>query len=85
MASVLKWPYARTVIPRLCVIAFSYSQTFLINASITYLDTPTASRDKNHAYGLIGAAIFIYGGLAVCCTINFPKKIADLEGLKRKI
>jgi hypothetical protein len=51
--------------PRLAITGFTYSQTFLINAAISYLETPAPLRNVNHAYGLIGATAFIYVGIAV--------------------
>jgi hypothetical protein len=47
------------------MIAINYAQTFLITDSILYLETPSPLRNVNHAYGLIGAAAFIYIGTAV--------------------
>jgi ATP-binding cassette subfamily C (CFTR/MRP) protein 1 len=61
----LKWPLLHTIPPRAAMIAISYAQTFLITAAINYLETPAAKRNKNHAYGLIGAAAIIYIGNAV--------------------
>jgi hypothetical protein len=43
------------MVPRLAVTGFTYSQTFLISAAVTYLETPRQLRNINHAYGLIGA------------------------------
>ena len=54
------------MLPRIAMIGFNYSQTFLITATINYLETPAVRRDINHAYGLIGAAALIYFGSAVC-------------------
>jgi hypothetical protein len=65
LLSTLRRSYMLTVIPRLSAIGFNFAQTFLINDSVTYLDTPPSERNKNHAYGLIGAGALIYGGLAV--------------------
>jgi ATP-binding cassette subfamily C (CFTR/MRP) protein 1 len=62
----LRVPLLRTLPPRAAMIAFSYAQTFLITATINYLETPSALRNKNHANGLIGAAFIIYTGNAVC-------------------
>jgi hypothetical protein len=45
------------MVPRLAVTGFTYSQTFLINAAVTYLETPVRLRNVNHAYGLIGATV----------------------------
>ncbi|KAF2434238.1 P-loop containing nucleoside triphosphate hydrolase protein [Tothia fuscella] len=60
--SCLRHEIFLTVLPRLAMIGFSYSQSFLIPAAINYLNTPTEQRNRNHAYGLIGAAGLIYVG-----------------------
>jgi hypothetical protein len=60
-----KWEALRTIPPRLAITGFTYSQTFLITAAILYLETPSFLRNKNHAYGLIGATALIYGGIMV--------------------
>lgn len=51
------------VIPRLCVTGFTFCQPFLASSLISYLEYPNAP--KNNGYGLIGASIIIYGGMAV--------------------
>jgi ATP-binding cassette subfamily C (CFTR/MRP) protein 1 len=60
-----RWQVLRTMPPRLTITGFTYSQTFLINAAIAYLETPAPLRNVNHAYGLIGATALIYVGIAV--------------------
>ncbi|EQL00063.1 canalicular multispecific organic anion transporter 1 [Ophiocordyceps sinensis CO18] len=51
------------VLPRLAVTAFTFSQSFLVTAILNHLD----ARDtpKTHGYGLIGACVLVYGGIAV--------------------
>jgi len=44
--------------------AFTYAQTFLITAAIKFLETPAGRRNRNHAYGLMGAVALIYFGIA---------------------
>ena len=60
-----KWEALRTILPRLGISGFTYAQTFLITAAINYLELPAGLRDKNHAYGLIGATALIYCGIMV--------------------
>ncbi|POR33115.1 Canalicular multispecific organic anion transporter 1 [Tolypocladium paradoxum] len=50
------------VIPRLALIAFTYSQSFVVNAMMQYLSDDSPTR---HGYGLIGACLFVYVGIAV--------------------
>jgi hypothetical protein len=59
---------------RLAIIGFTYSQTFLINAAISYLETPAPLRDVNHAYGLIGATGLVYFGIAVNSPLVPPRQ-----------
>lgn len=51
------------VVARLAVTAFTFTQPFLANAALTYLqsDTPIP---ESHGYGLIGAAFLCYVGIA---------------------
>jgi ATP-binding cassette subfamily C (CFTR/MRP) protein 1 len=67
--SCLFVPWLHVVPPTLCNIALRYSQTFLINDAVSYLARPAVLRDRNDAYGMIGAAALIYFGMAVC---NLP-------------
>jgi ATP-binding cassette, subfamily C (CFTR/MRP), member 1 len=60
-----RWQVLRTMPARLAITGFTYSQTFLINAAISYLETPAPLRNINHAYGLIAATGLIYFGIAV--------------------
>jgi ATP-binding cassette subfamily C (CFTR/MRP) protein 1 len=61
--SCLKWPLLASVIPRLALIGFNYSQPFLITAIINHVED--AEREKNTGYGLIGATAIVYIGIAV--------------------
>jgi hypothetical protein len=58
-------PWLYTIPPRACFIALNYSQTFLLNDAVSYLVKPPQLRNKNNAYGMIGAAVLIYWGKAV--------------------
>jgi len=51
--------------PRLALIGFQFCQPFLIRALLDYLQTNPDSVSNNHGYGLIGASILIYGGIAI--------------------
>lgn len=63
--SCLRWQLLGLVLPRAAMVAFIYSQTFLIEATISYLEKPVDQRSITHANGLIGAAVLIYVGIAV--------------------
>jgi ATP-binding cassette subfamily C (CFTR/MRP) protein 1 len=54
---------------RLALTGFKFCQPFLINTLLDYLPQPANTTTKNIGYGLIGAAILIYAGLAVSTAI----------------
>jgi len=61
------WQELVLVVPsRACLIAFTFTQPFLISRSIRFLTEPESSNTANYGYGLIGATALIYLGIAVC-------------------
>lgn len=54
---------------RLALIGFRFCQPFLINTLLDYLQQPTDKPSNNDGYGLIGAAILIYSGIAFSTSI----------------
>jgi hypothetical protein len=50
-------------LPRLCLIAFLFTQPFLVSATLNHIGSPDA--DSNHGWGLIGAWALVYLGIAV--------------------
>lgn len=63
LMKALAIPILLPVTPRATMAAFQFCQAFLINALLSYLEEPNPS--KNVGYGLIGATILIYLGIAV--------------------
>jgi ATP-binding cassette, subfamily C (CFTR/MRP), member 1 len=61
----LKWPLLSAVIPRLALTGFNYSQPFLLNRAIDLSQQPVNKSSKNAGYGLIGAYVLVYVGIAV--------------------
>ena len=53
------------IIPRLFMIAFNYTQPFLISIAIALAITPQIQPFNNFGYGLIGAYTIVYVGIAV--------------------
>lgn len=51
--------------PRVALVGFTFCQPFLINSILSYLAQPSETRNRNAGYGLIGATVIIYSGLAV--------------------
>ncbi|PYH46216.1 P-loop containing nucleoside triphosphate hydrolase protein [Aspergillus saccharolyticus JOP 1030-1] len=70
----LRWAVLRTVFPRLCLIGFTYAQTFFIQQAIEHLHMPNTQKTKNENYGLIGAAALIYGGIAIS-TVHYKHQL----------
>lgn len=53
------------VIPRLASTAFTFSQPFLITASINYMEDPGQDVNPDFGKGIIGAYVLLYIGIAV--------------------
>lgn len=68
----LKWPVLAVVPPRLCLIAFNFCQPFLIERAIAYSEELNTPHTRNVGYGLIGAYIVVYIGIAVCYPHHDP-------------
>ncbi|OIW32028.1 P-loop containing nucleoside triphosphate hydrolase protein [Coniochaeta ligniaria NRRL 30616] len=64
LASTLSWRILLPVLPRIILGAFAFSQPFLINSLLGYLES-APTRSRNEGYGFIGAAGIIYAGIAV--------------------
>lgn len=65
LARTLRVPLLLVVIPRLLLIAFRFSQPFMINKILDLLSQPITHASVNAGYGLIGSAALIYAGIAV--------------------
>ncbi|GLA66320.1 hypothetical protein AtubIFM54640_008526 [Aspergillus tubingensis] len=70
----LRWAVLRTIFPRLCLIGFSYAQTFFIQRAMEQLHRPDTQLTRNEGYGLIGAAALIYGGIAIS-TVHYKHQL----------
>lgn len=64
--NTLKWPLLAVVAPRACHIALNFSQPFLINRAIKLSEEPITNDTTNIGYGMIGAYVLVYTGMAVC-------------------
>ncbi|PYH98071.1 P-loop containing nucleoside triphosphate hydrolase protein [Aspergillus ellipticus CBS 707.79] len=61
-----RWVLLTAVIPRLCYTAFTFTQPFMIDAVIRYIEKATAHEaNRNDGYGLLGAYILDYIGLGI--------------------
>ncbi|CAI6342532.1 unnamed protein product [Periconia digitata] len=61
----LKWPVLAVVPPRLCLIGFNFCQPFLIERAVKYSDETFLAQNMNIGYGLIGAYVIVYIGIAI--------------------
>lgn len=62
---VLKWPVLQTILPRASFTALSFCQPFLINHAIVLSQQPVTNVTTQEGYGLIGAYILVYCGIAI--------------------
>ena len=77
---ILKWSLLAPILPRLILVVFNVSQPLLIRRVIDFLNEPENDDTRNVGYGLIGAYVLVYAGLAVCFpphlhvyhTLNLP-------------
>ncbi|KAF9768848.1 hypothetical protein IL306_013808 [Fusarium sp. DS 682] len=68
MFSTLLGPLLLAVLPRIAVIGFTFCQPFLIQTVLANLESPG---DPKHGYGLIGATVIIFTGIAVSNGLYF--------------
>ncbi|KAJ5370421.1 uncharacterized protein N7496_006513 [Penicillium cataractarum] len=61
----VKSPLLAAVPARACVVAFNFCQPLLLTRSLSFFDEPVNNATNNIGYGLIGAYILVYTGLAV--------------------
>ncbi|KAK4224363.1 hypothetical protein QBC38DRAFT_18446 [Podospora fimiseda] len=62
---VLKWPVLQTVPPRAALTGLVFCQPFLINRAIKLSQEPVTDETTQNGYGLIGAYLLVYVGIAV--------------------
>jgi ATP-binding cassette subfamily C (CFTR/MRP) protein 1 len=60
-----RWQILSGVFPRLCMTAFNFTQPFLMNTLLNWLDKEDLGGPKNNGYGLIGAYAIVFLGIAV--------------------
>ena len=61
----LKWTLLAAALPRLCLTAFVFCQPFLIEKTIGLANEPITGESTSSGYGMIGAYVFVYVGIAV--------------------
>lgn len=75
-----RWPLLAAVPARACVVAFNFCQPLLLHRSLTFFQEPVNKATNNIGYGLIGAYILVYTGLAVSL---LPLRKAVLSNRRR--
>ncbi|CAG7951809.1 unnamed protein product [Penicillium salamii] len=60
-----KWPLLAAVPARACVVAFNICQPLLLERSLSFFNSEVNPSSNNIGYGLIGAFIMVYVGLAI--------------------
>jgi len=70
----LWWPFLSPAFPRLCLIGFTFAQPFLISRALNILVQHPSPDSLDGGYGLIGATVLIYLGLAVS-TLHYKQKL----------
>ncbi len=65
VGKTLRWDLLAPIVPRLALIGFSFSQPFLINRVLKWLENPPSAASANYGYGLIGATALIYTGITI--------------------
>lgn len=66
LAKAFRYELLLPILPRAAKVALSYSQSFLMQSLIRFLDTDPANTSRNTGYGLIGATFLVYFGTAAC-------------------
>lgn len=64
LAKTVAVPLLFPVGPRIAMTAFQFCQPFLINTLLNYLQQPSERSSLDVGYGLIGATVLIYTGIA---------------------
>ena len=60
-----KWDFLCAVPPRLAYIGFTFCQPFLITRAVDLSSQPITSASRDVGYGLIGAYLIVYIGIAI--------------------
>ena len=63
-------PLLLPMAPRLALLGFTYSQPFFVKAVLEHLQSPDDGTKRRKGYGLIGAAVLIYGGIAISDSLH---------------
>lgn len=79
----LKWPILAVIPPRLCLIGFNFCQPFLINLAVTFSQQGVTDQTNKIGYGLIGAYVLVFVGIAVSGISNSTTYVDDLLSVQQ--
>lgn len=81
LAKAYRYELLLPIIPRAGKVALSYSQSFLMQTLIRFLDAGPENSSRNTGYGLIGATFLVYFGTAACSAYNmyYVAKMASVS------
>lgn len=65
MFKTLKWPLLAVVPPRACLILLLFCQPILLGRAMELSTANVTDESTNVGYGLIGAYVLVYVGMAV--------------------
>lgn len=65
VANKIKWRLLSALPPRLALVGFTFCQPFLITRAIDLSQQPINKASSNAGYGLIGAYLIVYVGIAL--------------------
>ncbi|KAK3987100.1 ABC transporter [Cladorrhinum sp. PSN332] len=71
---LLWWPILIPIIPRLALLAFTMCQPLMLQRLLNYLSDPVQLEDRNIGYGMVGAAVIIYVGMAVSAAVYWHRQ-----------
>ncbi|KAJ5096759.1 hypothetical protein N7456_007480 [Penicillium angulare] len=76
--SVLLW----AVPPRLALSAFNFSQTFLLTATINFMESDSSPENESYGPSLVGAYVLMYLGIAITTAIYWRQTVRFLAALR---
>ncbi|KAK0624550.1 P-loop containing nucleoside triphosphate hydrolase protein [Bombardia bombarda] len=71
---LLWWPIMLPVLPRLALLAFTLCQPLMIRRLLEYLQDPVQTQDAKIGYGLVGACVIIYIGMAISAAVYWHRQ-----------
>ena len=87
LATLSAWrlELAKIALPRLCLVALSLAQPFLIHQIIETISAPVSQQTWNQGYGLIGAVALVHTGIPVSSTSFLPPGLLLIRYVCHKI